>query len=120
MMTRTRVALLVTVAWPALSAVDSMDSTRGERLYSTLSCARCHDSKGVKGEVDRDFTRAALASLMWNHAPVMWEQMETRGIKPGDLDEQGAADLFAWFFARRYFEKPGDAARGKRVFSDRH
>ena len=36
---------------------------------------------------------------------------------PGDLNEQAAADLFAYFYSARFFEMPGDAARGKRAFS---
>ena len=30
-----------------------------------------------------------------------------------------AADLFAYFYSARFFEKPGDAARGKRAFAVR-
>ena len=33
-----------------------------------------------------------------------------------ELSEQQAADLFVYFFAARYFEQPGDAKRGQRVF----
>jgi mono/diheme cytochrome c family protein len=69
--------------------------------------------------VDRNFTPATLAATMWNHAPAMWAAMKDRDIRAGDLDEQGAADLFAYFYAARFFEKPGDAGRGKQVFTDR-
>jgi cytochrome c551/c552 len=69
--------------------------------------------------VDRNFTPAALAATMWNHAPTMWAAMRERSIRTGDLDEQAAADLFAYFYSARFFEKPGDAGRGKRVFSER-
>jgi cytochrome c2 len=65
--------------------------------------------------VDRNFTPASLAATMWNHAPTMWASMRDRGIRTGDLDEQAAADLFAYFYSVRFFEKPGDAARGKQV-----
>jgi cytochrome c2 len=34
----------------------------------------------------------------------------------GDLDQQAAQDLMAFFYAGRFFEKPGDAGRGKRAF----
>jgi mono/diheme cytochrome c family protein len=54
---------------------------------------------------------------MWNHAPSMWAAMEKSGVKPPAVAEQQAADLFAFFYAARYFERPGDAARGKRAFS---
>jgi mono/diheme cytochrome c family protein len=57
---------------------------------------------------------------MWNHAPAMWTAIREREIRTGDLlDEQAARDLFAFFYAARYFESPGDAARGKRLFTER-
>jgi mono/diheme cytochrome c family protein len=49
----------------------------------------------------------------------MWAAMRERGFGAGDLDEQAAADLFAYFYSARYFERPGDAGRGKRLFSSR-
>jgi cytochrome c2 len=57
---------------------------------------------------------------MWNHAPAMWAAMRERNIRAGDLNEQGAADLFAYFYSARFFERPGDAGRGKSLFSENH
>jgi mono/diheme cytochrome c family protein len=56
---------------------------------------------------------------MWNHAPGMWAAMRAEDVRPGDLDEQAAADLFAYFYSVRFFEKPGDAARGKAAFASK-
>ncbi|MGA3235871.1 MAG: cytochrome c [Bryobacteraceae bacterium] len=103
------------------------DSNRGARLFGELSCATCHNVNGRGGNTapdlgrlaDRNFTPAALAATMWNHAPAMWSAMSARGVHAGDVDEQAAADLFAYFYSMRFFEKPGDAARGKRVFDAR-
>jgi len=53
---------------------------------------------------------------MWNHAPGMWASMRERQIAAGEIDEQAAQDLMAFFYAARFFEKPGDAGRGKRAF----
>ena len=57
-----------------------------------------------------------MASLMWNHAPDMWAAMEQQGVQKGSMTPEKAADLFAYFVSARYFEKPGDAARGKQAF----
>jgi cytochrome c2 len=46
--------------------------------------------------------------------------MHDRSIAAGNLDEQGAADLLAYFYSMRFFEKPGDAGRGKAVFAAKH
>jgi len=123
-----RLALICLTSMTAANAATvAADSVRGERLFTSLSCIQCHSVNGVGGKVaadlgrriDRNFTPASLASTMWNHAPSMWNAMREREIRAGDLDEQAAADLFAYFYSARFFEKPGDAGRGKRVFSDR-
>jgi mono/diheme cytochrome c family protein len=109
-------------------AAIAADSTRGAELFTTLSCIQCHSVNGKGGTVapdlgsriDRGFTPATLAATMWNHASAMWAAMSDRNIRPGDLDDQGAADLFAYFYSARFFEKPGDAGRGKSVFSASH
>jgi hypothetical protein len=58
-----------------------------------------------------------MASLMWNHAPDMWAGMKKQGIVKAELSQESAADLFAYFVSARYFEKPGDAGRGKLAFT---
>jgi mono/diheme cytochrome c family protein len=104
------------------------DSGRGEKLFETERCIQCHgiDGKGGKTapdlgrQVDRSFTPALLASTMWNHAPVMWAAIEGAKIEKPKLTPEGAADLFAFFYSTRFFDKPGDAGRGKEVFSAKH
>ena len=110
------------------AAAVAADSERGAALFATLPCVQCHSVNGKGGTAapdlgargDRDFTPASLAATMWNHAPAMWASMRSRAIRAGDLNEQGAADLFAFFYSARFFEKPGDAGRGKRLFSANH
>jgi mono/diheme cytochrome c family protein len=130
-MTRTPIALFAAAALALTAHGQGMafqaDSNRGARLFESLSCAKCHQVNGVGGNLapdlsrlaDRNFTPAAVAATMWNHAPAMWSAMGARAIPAGDLNQQAAADLFAYFYSTRFFEKPGDAARGKRVFADR-
>jgi cytochrome c2 len=112
----------------AVSAADFVaDSGRGRQLFDTLSCVDCHSVNGSGGKVgpdlgkivDRGFTPATLAATMWNHAPAMWAAMKQKGIHAGDMNDQAAADLFAFFYSARFFETPGDAGRGKKAFTAR-
>ena len=104
------------------------DARRGADLFGSELCLRCHSVNGRGGKlgpdlgrhVDRDYTPALLASRMWNHAPEMWQAARAERIQLPPLSEAQAADLFAYFYSVRFFEKPGDAARGKRLFSEKH
>src|ERR1019366_6884949 len=107
------IAVGAVVVWSALGAsIIAGDARRGEQLFQSEQCIQCHSLKGKGGtlapdlsrRVDRDYTPAVMASLMWNHAPDMWAAMKQQGVKKGNMTP----------------EKAGDAARGKQAFADRH
>ena len=58
------------------------------------------------------YTPSLMAARMWDHAPEMWSAMKEQGVARPELTEQDAIDLFAYFYAARYFDPRGDAARG--------
>lgn len=126
-----RVIFLGMTAVVALTAVEpviSGDSERGKRVFEQEQCVHCHSVAGRGGKmgidfslvVSRSYTPAHLASTMWNHAPVMYGAMEAAGMQKPKLSPGDAADLFAFFYSTRFFDKPGDAARGKIEFSAKH
>jgi mono/diheme cytochrome c family protein len=106
----------------------SGDAGRGEQLFQSEQCIQCHSFQGKGGttapdlskRIDRNYTPAVMASLMWNHAPDMWGAMKKKGIVKSEMTPDIAADLFAYFVSARFFERPGDAGRGKQAFAARH
>ena len=125
-----RVAWAGALAASTALAADAVvgDARRGEQLFQTERCIQCHSVNGRGGGVasdlgkrtGRDFTPSVMASLMWNHAPEMWPAMRRQGIVKATLSPESAADLFAYFVSARYFERPGDAGRGKQIFAAKH
>jgi mono/diheme cytochrome c family protein len=129
-MRTTFLSAALAVAFAAAGAAASIpaDASRGAQVLTDQKCNTCHSVNG-KGQgtapdlgrrLDRDYTPAALMSRMWNHAPTMWSAMKQQSVPIPNVSEQDAADLFAYLYSSRFFEKPGDAARGKRAFSSRH
>jgi mono/diheme cytochrome c family protein len=104
----------------------SGDLLKGASFFGSQGCLGCHRFKGIGATQrasdlgnrrGRDYTPALMASLLWNHGPAMWPAMRRRGIERPKLGEDRARDLFAFFYSARYFDKPGDAGRGKRLFA---
>src|ERR1051326_4177015 len=117
-------ALAIATSLAVSAASFEADSTRGAALFREQMCTNCHTVKGdgarlapdLGQRLDRNYTPAGIASLMWNHGPTMWAAIHKQGLKMPDLSEAQAADLFAYFYSAHFFEKPGEAQHGKAVF----
>jgi mono/diheme cytochrome c family protein len=111
-----------------LAASLDFDARRGADFFKTQQCVNCHGVKGISEgkapdlgrRLDRNYTPAGIAAQMWSHAPVMWGNMNQQKIPVPQVTPAQSADLFAFFYASRYFEKPGEAERGKLVFQSKH
>ncbi len=129
-MGKIRIALLGILAASSAMAADLVagEARRGEQIFVTERCIQCHSIQGRGGSlapdlgahIGRDFTPTIMATLMWNHAPEMWAAMKGQGVPTPALSTEAAADLFAYFVSARFFEKPGDAGRGKQAFTAKH
>jgi mono/diheme cytochrome c family protein len=115
----------VSAAQPLFSP--TQDPVAGERLFSAKGCASCHAVNGVGGTVGPDLARAArprtffdLAAALWNHTPKMAERMRQSGIARPRLDARETGDLVAYLYTLNYFDRTGNAATGRRVFSSKH
>jgi cytochrome c551/c552 len=98
------------------------NSENGSRVLDAYGCLDCHRlgvaGSGAAGDLGnrraRDYSPSGLVSHIWNHAPSL--SRSSASIDKPDLSEQDAADLFAFFLANRYFERPAEAARGRPIF----
>lgn len=119
--------VLVMAAAPSLLAMTAdADARRGADFFQSQGCVNCHVKGAAAGKapdlsrrLDRDYTPAGIAARMWSHAPVMWAAMGKENIPIPQITPDDAANLFAYFYAARYFEKPGEAQRGKKFLEDK-
>ena len=102
------------------------DPIAGARLFTDKGCVTCHAIDGKGGTVGPDLARVTrprtfydLAAGMWNHAPQMAARMRERGITRPVLTPQESADLAGYLFTLHYFDKPGNADAGRRLFASK-
>jgi cytochrome c2 len=101
-------------------------SARGAELFQKKACVACHSFNGSGGKTAPDLAQGSehvrtpvqLASVLWNHAPRMWQAQQAKQLRPL-LDSAETADLFAYFYSLFYSKAPGDADRGARVFAEK-
>lgn len=112
---------------PSFVSAFEADARRGESIFSRYQCTTCHSTSAnqnsapnLSRRLDREYSPAGMASRMWNHAPKMWLAMKEAGIALPSMSEADAADLFAFYYSTRYFERRGDAARGSKVFFEKN
>ena len=124
------VALVIISSGVSLSLAASIDADarRGADFFQSQGCENCHAAKSsgprkapdLSQGVDRNYTPAGIAAQMWSHAPVMWDAMSKQNVAIPAINPGQAGDLFAYFYAARYFERLGEAERGKQLFDSKH
>jgi mono/diheme cytochrome c family protein len=78
---------------------DEGDAARGERVFRTKGCFACHSGGGAGKQGPnlasggRRYDMLGLATSMWNHAPIMFETMESQIMKWIKLDPDDMQDL---------------------------
>lgn len=112
-------------AW-AQGSAPPQDPLAGSRVFGARGCVKCHAVNGIGGRVGPDLARLArprsffdLATAMWNHLPRMADRMQQLGLARPQLDVQDAADLIGFLYTLNYFDAPGQAAAGRRLFADK-
>jgi len=104
------------------------DPHAGAQLFFEKDgCARCHSVNGVGAKLapDLGFSESQQAgmnqivSAMWNHAPRMWQRIETEKIAYPDLSNQDMAHVFAFLYTARYLDERGDPNKGDLLFREK-
>lgn len=103
------------------------DPSRGAHLFETKRCIRCHavNGNGARLAPDLGVPRATRSNLnqlvtaMWNHGPQMWTTMQEHRLATPTLNQEEMADLLAFLYIAGYLDEPGDASRGRQLFSEK-
>ena len=127
MISRGMVVIFLFVLAPfAFGQVISDDPARGGQLFATKGCTECHALKGEGGKIGPDLgkidlgnTRLNLAAKIWNHTPSMIVEMESKGMTKPTLTGQDLAEISTYLYFLRFFDEPGNPAKGKYVFSEK-
>lgn len=128
---RALAAAIAVLCWAGAAEAQTVfapaqDPVAGSRVFGAKGCAQCHAIKGTGGKIGPDLGRTQrprsfyhLAAEIWNHAPRMAERMRQLGVARPRLDARESADLVAFLFTVDYFDPPGDAGAGRRLFTEK-
>lgn len=118
--------LFPAVALPEHLGGFGQDPLSGSRVFGVKGCSQCHAVNGVGGDIGPDLGRIArprtlydLATAMWNHIPEMVARMSELNMAPSPLSLRETGDLVAFLATLNYFDSPGNADRGKKVFGQK-
>lgn len=102
----------------------AQDPLAGSRVFGSSGCVKCHSVNGIGGKVGPDLGRIPrarsfydLAAAMWNHLPAMAKRMRQLGIPRPHLDTRQTGGLIAFLYTLNYFDPPGNAEAGRRLFT---
>jgi mono/diheme cytochrome c family protein len=117
------VAVPAGATW-AQSPGSGQDPVAGSRVFDAKGCVKCHAINGAGGKIGPDLAKGPrprsfydLAAAMWNHLPRMTERMKQLGITRARIEPDEAKNLVGFLYTLGYFDGPGDAQRGKQLFT---
>ncbi|MDP2734687.1 MAG: c-type cytochrome, partial [bacterium] len=99
------------------------NADEGEALFRSKQCVQCHSIGAYGGKVGPDLSRAALprkyaaiALVMWNHAPQMHDMMAALSVPLPHFEPQELADLLS-YLSSLSMKREGDPAAGASTFA---
>jgi mono/diheme cytochrome c family protein len=104
----------------------AQNATAGAAVFGSKGCVVCHSVRGLGGreapdlgEIPARHSFYDLGAALWNHIPRMAARFKQRSIPRVRLLPREAGDLFAFLYTLDYFDPPGDASEGERLFFDK-
>ncbi len=98
----------------------------GESLFQKKKCTTCHQVLNVGTKIGPDLTQTtfhksvtSVAAVMWNHGPAIWDRIEEVGLEIPTFEDNELADLIAYLYFIRFFEKSANRDRGEMLFEQK-
>ena len=97
------------------------NAERGQQVFETKQCARCHrpgEARGVGPPLEtlrRPQGAYELTGRLWNHAPAMMTVLTAEGLKWPDMSATEMGDLMAYLGADPARDPAPDARVGQRL-----
>jgi mono/diheme cytochrome c family protein len=98
----------------------------GQQIFAAKGCAHCHGESAAGTTLAPPLRqRASLSSVprlvtaMWNHAPRMWQEMQSRQMEYPSFTQQESAQLIAYLYVSGYADSAGDRDRGRAIFEQK-
>jgi cytochrome c len=120
------IVVLILVSSIALAQFLPEDPTKGNRLFISKGCVRCHAFKGEGGKIGPDFgrvdlgnTQLELAAKLWNHIPSMNIGIERSKMAKPNLTGEEFTEISAYLYFLRFFDEPGNATRGRSIYNEK-
>jgi len=112
------------------------DAQHGAAVLKEQNCLACHtlDAGGASyvGSMDLgtrltpNYSPSALATVIWNHTPAMWQEMSATGMTRPKAADEDWADVFAYLNSLQspkgtpMAQSPeGNRVRGRLVFEEK-
>jgi mono/diheme cytochrome c family protein len=99
----------------------------GMYLFTEKQCAQCHAIQGIGGKIGQDLGKLQLrhsflelARSLWNHFPRMNESLQEENLLWAKFSQDEMRHLITFLYTIKYFDQPGDAALGERIFREKN
>jgi mono/diheme cytochrome c family protein len=102
--------------------------SEGKQVFAAKGCVQCHAVRDGAGaaRVGPDLARRGswsdvmqFAGSLWNHKPAMSAKLREQGIERPAVSPDDMSKLVSYLFAVKFFDEPGNAARGRELFEQR-